>query len=142
MHFLGIYLVGFVSSLVVAITYFMYTWFFQKPVSFQIFSFACICGAFHWIVFTIIEYATMFACAHLLHGLILTFLACSLNRLLKVQNQTHLKTWLQNQLTISRHLRFAKLLSGTEAFCVYLLFLGAKVGKHCSIRDINPVLKP
>ncbi|KAJ0481123.1 hypothetical protein HanIR_Chr13g0639151 [Helianthus annuus] len=35
--------------------------------------------------------------------------------------------------------RFAKLLSGTEAFCVYLRPLGAKIGNHCSIRAINPV---
>ncbi|CAK8536019.1 unnamed protein product [Lathyrus sativus] len=155
-HFLGIYLVGFVSSLAAAITYFMYTWCFQKPVSFQSFSFVCICGAFHWIPFTITAYATMFskvpsnpivfaisfACAYLLHGLILTFLTCSLTRLLKSQNQTHFKTWLQNHLTLSCHLRFAKLLSGTEAFCVYLRLLGAKIGKHCSIRAINPVSNP
>ncbi|KAL5082599.1 hypothetical protein RYX36_011020 [Vicia faba] len=152
-HFLGIYLVGFLSSLAAAITYFMYTWFFQKPVSFQSFSFVCVCGAFHWIPFTITAYATMFsnvpsnaitfaisfACAYLLHGLILTSLTCSLTRLLKSQNQTHFKTWLQNQLTLSCHLRFAKLLSGTELFCIYLRLLGAKIGKHCSIRAINPV---
>ena len=155
-HFLGIYLVAFVSSLAAAITYFMYTWFFQKPASIQSFSFVCICGAFHWIPFTVTAYATMFSevqsnpiafaisftCAYLLHGLILTSLTCSLTRLLKRQKQTHFKTWLQNQLTLSCHLRFAKLLSGTEAFCVYLRLIGAKIGKHCSIRAINPVSNP
>ncbi|XP_012570515.1 uncharacterized protein [Cicer arietinum] len=155
-HFLGIYLVGFLSSLAAAITYFMYTWFFQKPSSFQSFSFVCICGAFHWIPFTLTAYATMFSdvpsnpfdfaisftCAYLLHGLILTSLTCSLTFLLKSQKQTHFKTWLQQQLILSCHLRFAKLLSGTEAFCVYLRLLGAKIGKHCSIRAINPVSNP
>ncbi|AES67729.2 AMP-binding enzyme [Medicago truncatula] len=155
-HFLGIYLVAFVSSLAAAITYFMYTWFFQKPASIQSFSFVCICGAFHWIPFTITAYATMFSevqsnpiafaisftCAYLLHGLILTSLTCSLTRLLKSQKQTHFKTWLQNQMILSCHLKFAKLLSGTEAFCVYLRLIGAKIGKHCSIRAINPVSNP
>ncbi|GAU21921.1 hypothetical protein TSUD_110610 [Trifolium subterraneum] len=155
-HFMGIYLVGFLSSLAAAITYFTYTWFFQKPASIQSFSFVCICGAFHWIPFTIIAYAAMFsevpsnpftfsisfACAYLLHGLILTSLTCSLTYLLKIQKQTHFKTWLRNQLTLSCHLRFAKLLSGTEAFCIYLRLLGAKIGNHCSIRAINPVSNP
>lgn len=43
---------------------------------------------------------------------------------------------------MSCHLRCAKLLSGTEAFCIYLRLLGAKIGKHCSIRAINPVSNP
>ncbi|KAF9587783.1 hypothetical protein IFM89_005658 [Coptis chinensis] len=30
----------------------------------------------------------------------------------------------------------------TEAFCMYLRLLGAKVGRHCSIRAINPVTDP
>ncbi|XP_057452599.1 uncharacterized protein LOC130744429 [Lotus japonicus] len=141
-HFLGIYLVGFLSSLAAAIAYFLYIRFFQKPASFQQFSFVCICGTFHWIPFTIIAYATMFSnitsnpiaftilftCAYLLHGLILISLTCALTRLLKLgQKQTHFKTWLRNQLTLSCHLRFAKLLSGTEAFCIYLRLLGAKI---------------
>ncbi|KAL9322940.1 hypothetical protein ACSQ67_010993 [Phaseolus vulgaris] len=156
-HFLGIYLTGFLSSLAAAIAYILYTWFFRIPASFQHFSFLCICGAFHWIPFTIVAYATMFSdipsnpivftisftCAYLLHGLILTSLTCALTRLLKFsQNQTHFKTWLRNRLTISCHQRFAKLLSGTEAFCIYLRLLGAKIGKHCSIRAINPVSNP
>ncbi|KAI5393436.1 hypothetical protein KIW84_060533 [Lathyrus oleraceus] len=45
-------------------------------------------------------------------------------------------------MNISCHLRCAKLLSGTEAFCVYLRLMGAKIGKHCSIRAINPVSNP
>ena len=45
-------------------------------------------------------------------------------------------------MTTSCHLRCAKLLSGTEAFCIYLRLLGAKIGKHCSIRAINPVSNP
>ncbi|KAK7402222.1 hypothetical protein VNO78_14311 [Psophocarpus tetragonolobus] len=156
-HFLGIYLTGFLSSLAAAIAYILYIRFFQIPASFQQFSFSCICGAFHWIPFTIVAYATMFSyvpsnpfafaisftCAYLLHGLILTSLTCASTRLLKSsQNQNHFKTWLRHQLTISCHYKFAKLLSGTEAFCIYLRLLGAKIGKHCSIRAINPVSNP
>ncbi|KAK7325060.1 hypothetical protein VNO77_29113 [Canavalia gladiata] len=156
-HFLGIYLIGFLSSLAAVIVYFLYIWFFQKPPSFQHFSFVSISGAFHWIPFTVVAYATMcsevpsnpivftisFTCAYLLHGLILTSLTIALTRFLKFSpNQTHFKTWLRHQLTISCHLRFAKLLSGTEAFCIYLRLLGAKIGKHCSIRAINPVSNP
>ncbi|KAK7272024.1 hypothetical protein RJT34_28363 [Clitoria ternatea] len=156
-HFLGVYLIGFLSTLAAAVAYFLYIRFFQIPASFQHFSFVCICGAFHWIPFTIVAYATMFSdvpsnpivftisftCAYLLHGLILISLTCGLTRWLNFsQNQTQFKTWLQNQLTISCHLRFAKLLSGTEAFCIYLRLLGAKIGKHCSIRAINPVSNP
>ena len=156
-HFLGIYLTGFLSSLASAIAYILYIRLFQIPASFQHFSFLCVCGAFHWIPFTVVAYATMFSdvpsnpiaftisftSAYLLHGLILTSLTCALTRLLKFnQNQTHFKTWLRHQLTISCHHRFAKLLSGTEAFCLYLRLLGAKIGKHCSIRAINPVSNP
>ncbi|KAL1325323.1 hypothetical protein HN51_035400 [Arachis hypogaea] len=153
---MGIYVVGFVSALAAAITYFLYTRLFQKPTSLQHFSFMCISGAFHWIPFTIIAYATMLsefpssaivftislACAYLLHGLILSILTCFFIRLLHGQKQNHFKTWLRNQLSLSCHLRFAKLLTGTEAFCVYLRLLGAKIGKHCSIRAINPVSNP
>jgi len=45
-------------------------------------------------------------------------------------------------VTTSCHLRCAKLLSGTEAFCIYLRLLGAKIGKHCSVRAINSVSYP
>ncbi|KEH30270.1 AMP-binding enzyme [Medicago truncatula] len=156
-HFMGIYLVGFLSSLAAAIAYFLYINFSNQPPSLQHFSFVCICGAFHWIPFTVIAYATMFSevpsnpitfaitftIAYLLHGLILIALTAVFTRLLiHNQKQTKFKTWLQCRLNISCHLRCAKLLSGTEAFCVYLRLLGAKIGKHCSIRAINPVSNP
>ncbi|XP_028780067.1 uncharacterized protein LOC114736418 [Neltuma alba] len=156
-HFVGIYLVGFLNSLAAAIVYFLYIRFFSKLPSFQHFSFICLSGAFHWIPFTIIAYATMFSsvpsssiifaisfsCGYLLHGLILSSLTCFLTRLLACsRNQTHFKIWLRHRITIVCHLRFAKLLTGTEAFCVYLRLLGAKIGKHCSIRAINPVSNP
>ncbi|KAK2382141.1 long-chain-fatty-acid--AMP ligase FadD26 [Trifolium repens] len=156
-HFIGIYLVGFLSSLAAAIAYFLYIKFSKQPPSLQHFSFVCICGAFHWIPFTVIAYATMFSyvpsnpitfamtftSAYLLHGLILITLTAVFARLLICnQNKTEFKTWLQHQMNISCHLRCAKLLSGTEAFCIYLRFLGAKIGKHCSIRAINPVSNP
>lgn len=49
---------------------------------------------------------------------------------------------MKHRINIACHLRFAKLLSGTEAFCMYLRLLGAKVGNHCSIRAINAVCDP
>ncbi|WVZ02957.1 hypothetical protein V8G54_023763 [Vigna mungo] len=154
---MGIYLVGFLSSLAAIISYFLYTRFSNQPLSPQHFSFVCIGGAFHWIPFTIVAYATMFSevssnpitfaisftSAYLLHGFILIILTISFTRLLKTcQNQTQFKTWLRCQVTTSCHLRCAKLLSGTEAFCIYLRLLGAKIGKHCSIRAINSVSYP
>ncbi|XP_057748625.1 uncharacterized protein LOC130967675 [Arachis stenosperma] len=157
-HFIGIYLVSFLSSLAAAITYFMYIWFSKKSPSFLHFSFVCICGAFHWIPFTIIAYATMFsdvpsnpitfaisfAGAYLLHGLVLIALSSAFSHLLIMSGikQNQYRTWLKQQVTMSCHLRFAKLLSGTGAFCIYLRLLGAKIGKHCSIRAINPISKP
>ncbi|XP_027911686.1 uncharacterized protein LOC114170408 [Vigna unguiculata] len=156
-HFMGIYLVGFLSSLAAIISYFLYTRFSNQPLSPQHFSFVCIGGAFHWIPFTIVAYATMFSevssnpitfaisftSAYLLHGFILIILTTAFTRLLKTsQNQTQFKTWLRCQVTTSCHLRCAKLLSGTEAFCIYLRLLGAKIGKHCSIRAINSVSCP
>ncbi|KAJ4845220.1 hypothetical protein Tsubulata_012395 [Turnera subulata] len=158
-HLMGIYVVGFLSTISAAIAYSIYVRLSQKSASLQHFSFICIAGAFHWIPFTVIAYATMFpsfhldpanfaisaAIAYLAHGLILSFLTCTLTHLLAAKqekSQPHFKTWLRHRITIACHHRFSKLLSGTEAFCMYLRFLGAKVGKHCSIRAINPVSDP
>ncbi|KAL2328831.1 hypothetical protein Fmac_022258 [Flemingia macrophylla] len=156
-HFIGIYLVGFLCSLAAVVAYLLYIRFSKQPLSPQHFSFVCICGAFHWIPFTIIAYATMFSevssnpitfaisftSGYLLHGFILIILTTAIIRLLQTSpNQNEFKTWLQCQVTNSCHLRCAKLLSGTEAFCIYLRLLGAKIGKHCSIRAINPVSYP
>ncbi|CAK9146773.1 unnamed protein product [Ilex paraguariensis] len=156
---MGIYMVGFLSSLSAAILYFLYITAAQKSPLLQHFAFLCISGAFHWFPFTVIAYATMIgsssscptsfaisvAVAYLAHGLILSLLTCTVTHLLSRKQdtkQTHLRTWLRHRITIACHLRFAKLLSGTEAFCMYLRLLGAKVGKHCSIRAINPVSEP
>ncbi|XP_059665191.1 uncharacterized protein LOC132311333 [Cornus florida] len=158
-HFMGIYMVGLLSSLSATIVYFLYIYLTQRMPSFQHFAFICISGAFHWFPFTIIAYATMIAStaitpttfslsvaiAYLAHGLILTLLTSTLTHFLarnKETKQPHLITWLRHRLLIACHLRFTKLLSGTEAFCIYLRLLGAKVGKHCSIRAINPVSDP
>ncbi|GMP73807.1 hypothetical protein CsSME_00031430 [Camellia sinensis var. sinensis] len=158
-HLMGIYVVGFLSSFSAAILYFLYIWISQKPPSIQHFAFLCISGAFHWFPFAIIAYATMIgsafstaksfaisvAIAYLAHGLILSFLTAIVAHFLtrhQETKQSHLQTWLCHRITIACHLRFAKLLSGTEAFCMYLRLLGAKVGKHCSIRAINPVSEP
>ncbi|XP_050221914.1 uncharacterized protein LOC126672059 [Mercurialis annua] len=158
-HFMGIYIVGFLSTLSAAIVYLLFIWLSQKPASLQSFSFFCISGTFHWVPFTIVAYITMFsavelnpanfaisfAIAYLAHGLILSFLTCTLTHLLHEKQDkepSHLKTWLRHRIMIACHLRFAKLLSGTEAFCIYLRLLGAKIGKHCSIRAINPVSDP
>ncbi|XVF69705.1 hypothetical protein PTKIN_Ptkin11bG0103600 [Pterospermum kingtungense] len=153
--FIGIYLVGFLSSFSAATLYFLYIWFSRNPPSLQHFTFLCMSGALHWIPFTVIAYVTMFASvtlnpasfaisvavAYFAHGVILCFFTMALTRLLS-SNQSHVKIFLRHRITIACHLRFAKLLSGTEAFCVYLRLLGAKVGKHCSIRAINPVSDP
>ncbi|XWS73491.1 hypothetical protein CRYUN_Cryun02cG0133800 [Craigia yunnanensis] len=158
-HFMGIYLVGFLSSFSAAILFFLYIWLSKNPPSLQHFAFLCISGALHWIPFTLIAYVTMFASvtlnpasfaisvavAYFAHGLILSFLTCALTHLLTERQQSkpsHVKIFLRHRITIACHLRFAKLLSGTEAFCVYLQLLGAKVGQHCSIRAINPVSDP
>ncbi|KAJ8759599.1 hypothetical protein K2173_008779 [Erythroxylum novogranatense] len=155
-HFMGIYLVGFLSTISAATLYLLYIFLTQEPASLKVFTFICVSGAFHWIPFNITAYAIMFATvpsnpagsailvaiSYLAHGLILSFFTCTFTHFLSGENQSHLKTWLRHRITIACHLRFAKLLSGTEAFCVYLRLLGAKIGKHCSIRAINPVSDP
>nr|XP_043633600.1 uncharacterized protein LOC122604798 [Erigeron canadensis] len=158
-HLMGIYAVAFLSSLSAAISYFLYISLYQESPSLKHFSFLCVAGAFHWLPFTIIAYATMIfttsvnpltfsmtlAAAYLAHGLILSLLTCSMTWFLDQKDQTNessFKIWLRHRINISCHLRFAKLLSGTEAFCVYLRLLGAEVGNHCSIRAINPVSDP
>ncbi|KAF8398460.1 hypothetical protein HHK36_017388 [Tetracentron sinense] len=158
-HFMGIYIVGFLSSLSAAIVYFLHIQLSGNPSSLQHFAFLCIAGAFHWFPAIIVAYASMFSTApsnpitfalavsfaYLTHGLILSFLTCTLTRFLagkEESERSHLKTWLRHRITIACHLRFAKLLSGTEAFCMYLRLLGAKIGQHCSIRAINPVADP
>ncbi|PIA53414.1 hypothetical protein AQUCO_00900173v1 [Aquilegia coerulea] len=158
-HCLGIYIVGLLSSISAAILYFLYLHFSQNPPSLQHFAFLCVAGVFHWFPFTIIAYATMISTvpsnpvtfalsvgiAYLVHGLILSLLSGILTRCLSVKQepqQYQLKIWLRHRITIASHLRFAQFLSGTEAFCIYLRLLGAKVGQHCSIRAINPVSDP
>ncbi|XP_039064794.1 uncharacterized protein LOC120210032 [Hibiscus syriacus] len=152
-------MVGFLSSFSGAIVYYLYIWLSGKPHSLQHFAFVCIAGALHWIPFTVIAYVTMFArisrnpasfafslaVGYLAHGLILSFITCALTHLLterQQSKQSYFKVFIRHRITIACHHRFAKLLSGTEAFCMYLRFLGAKVGQHCSIRAINPVSDP
>ncbi|GFZ20652.1 hypothetical protein Acr_28g0013570 [Actinidia rufa] len=158
-HFFGIYMVGFLSTLSAAIVYFIYLWALQQPCSLQNFGFFCISGAFHWFPFAIVAYTTMLnttpsspfnfaisvAIAYLAHGLILSFLTCTMNSVLAktyTTTKTNIRSWLRHRIIISCHLKFGKLLSGTEAFCIYLRLLGARIGKHCSIRAINPISNP
>ncbi|PON69738.1 L-2-aminoadipate reductase [Parasponia andersonii] len=158
-HFMGIYVVGFISSLSAAVLYFIYVWLSKKSPSAQEYAFLCSFGAFHWMPYAITAYATMFsymslnfyefsffaAISYLAHGLILCFLTSALTHFISSTRNTkepHFRTWLCGRIRIACHLRFAKLLSGTEAFCIYLRLLGAKVGKYCSIRAINPVSDP
>ncbi|CAN4114036.1 unnamed protein product [Withania somnifera] len=158
-HLVGIYIVGFISALSGAMLYFLYISLARKSPSLHHFSLMCLSGAFHWFPFTIIVYMTIIsttssspiifsisvATVYLAHGLILSFLTIFVNSFLsKNQENTHdsLRMWLKHRINIACHLRFAKLLSGTEAFCMYLRLLGAKVGKHCSIRAINAVSDP
>ncbi|KAM7273021.1 hypothetical protein ACFE04_027685 [Oxalis oulophora] len=159
-HFIGIYVIGFLSALSAAIVYFLYIGLFQKPASPRHFAFLCVCGTFHWIPFIVVAYASMFdnvtsnptsfslflALAYLAHGLVLTLLTSILTRFLTGNSEkkkpSYLKTWFCHRVTIACHLRFAKFLSGTEAFCMYLRIFGAEIGKHCSIRAINPISDP
>ncbi|PQQ20965.1 hypothetical protein Pyn_17072 [Prunus yedoensis var. nudiflora] len=76
--------------------------------------------------------------------LVLSFLTSALTHLISTKQEkktSHFRTWLCHRITIACHL---DLLSSclTEAFCMYLRLLGAKVGKHCSIRAINPISDP
>lgn len=156
-HFVGIYMVGFLSSFSSAVLYFVYIYLSQNPPSLVHFSFLCLCGAFHWFPFIITAYAIMFTTCPLSptafafsiaigysgHGLILCLLTSALTRFLTTENKKNLlKTWLRHRITTACHLRFAKLLSGTEAFCIYLRLLGSEIGRHCSIRAINPISDP
>ncbi|CAB4312074.1 unnamed protein product [Prunus armeniaca] len=158
-QFIGIYIVGLLGTLSASVVYLVYIWMSQKPLSPQEFAFSCIFGAFHWMPYTIIAYAIMFsdvpsniiylsismAVAYLSYGLVLSFLTSALTHFISSKQEkktSHFRTWLCHRITIACHLRFAKLLSGTEAFCMYLRLLGAKVGKHCSIRAINPISDP
>ncbi|KAK1421598.1 hypothetical protein QVD17_24067 [Tagetes erecta] len=155
-HLMGIYVVGFLSSLSCAIAYLLYISLNQESASLKHFSFLCVAGAFHWLPFTIIAYAAMIfttsvhpltfamtlAATYLAHGLILSLLTCTVSGYLDKEDENTFQMWLRHRINIACHLRFAKLLSGTEAFCVYLRLLGAKVGSHCSIRAINPVTDP
>uniref|UniRef100_A0A6V7QWC8 4-coumarate--CoA ligase n=1 Tax=Ananas comosus var. bracteatus TaxID=296719 RepID=A0A6V7QWC8_ANACO len=158
-HFMGIYAVGYLSSLSAAVLYLLYIHFSGASPSLHHFSFVCVAGAFHWLPAIITTYAVLIneipcspiltalfvAMAYLSHGIILSLFTSSANLLLapkKGSDQTHMTAWLLRQINVSCHLRFAKLLSGTEAFCVYLRLLGSKVGRHCSIRAISPVTNP
>ncbi|KAF4391721.1 hypothetical protein G4B88_005607 [Cannabis sativa] len=158
-HLMGIYLVGLISSLSAAMLYFIYISLSKASPSPQEYAFMCSFGAFHWIPYAITAYATMFtslsfnfyefslitAIVYLAHGLILSLCTSALTHFLSSTKNTkkdHFRSWLCRRIRISCHLRFAKLLSGTEAFCVYLRLLGAKIGKYCSIRAINPVSDP
>uniref|UniRef100_A0A7N0TLS4 Carrier domain-containing protein n=1 Tax=Kalanchoe fedtschenkoi TaxID=63787 RepID=A0A7N0TLS4_KALFE len=158
-HIMGIYLVGLLGSLAAAVVYFLYIWMSQVPPSLQHFTFVCLSGAFHWVPFLVVVYSMIFsavslppvqfaalmAAAFLAHGLTLSLLTCIATHFLADKpdiKNSQLKTWMRHRIIVYCHQRFAKLLSGTEAFCWYLRLLGAKVGKHCSIRAINPILDP
>uniref|UniRef100_K4ASN0 Carrier domain-containing protein n=2 Tax=Solanum lycopersicum TaxID=4081 RepID=K4ASN0_SOLLC len=155
-HLMGIYIVGFISALSGAILYFLYILLAQKSPSLHHFSLICLSGAFHWLPFTIIAYmaiissitsspiifAISVATVYLAHGLTLSILTIFVNNFLLRNTDNSLRIWLKHRINIACHLRFAKLLSGTEAFCMYLRLLGAKVGNHCSIRAINAVCDP
>ncbi|KAI3898075.1 hypothetical protein MKX03_002146 [Papaver bracteatum] len=135
-HLAGIYMVGFISSLSAAILYYFHLKVSQNPASLQHFTFLCIGGAFYWFPFTLIAYAAMFATIpsnpakfalsigmiYIVHGLILSFLTSILTRFLDGKPDFQ-----RNQLKIC---------------CIYLRLLGAKVGKNCSIKEINPVSDP
>ncbi|KAL4198207.1 hypothetical protein AMTRI_Chr03g44740 [Amborella trichopoda] len=163
-HFMGIYTVGFLGALSAATAYTLLTLFNPNhiDISPQIFLFVCIAGAFHWppaiiaAFFAFIpsqalpalsstSFALLLSSAYIAYALILSLVTCLATHLLTRNPEYKLccwKSWLLHRITTSTHLRFAKLLSGTEAFCVYLRSLGASIGQDCSIRAINPISDP
>uniref|UniRef100_A0A0D3FWZ1 4-coumarate--CoA ligase n=1 Tax=Oryza barthii TaxID=65489 RepID=A0A0D3FWZ1_9ORYZ len=158
-HLVSIYAVGILGALSGAIVYTLYTHLSGKAASPLHFSFACIAGAFHWLPAAITAYAVIVqetptsalsfalftAFAYLSYGVILSILTSITSRALAAKpgtKQNGIASLIHRRITISAHVRFAKMLSGTEAFCVYLRLLGAKIGRHCSIRAINPVANP
>ncbi|KAG8370894.1 hypothetical protein BUALT_Bualt13G0030900 [Buddleja alternifolia] len=158
-HLFGIYAIGCLGSLSAAMSYFIYLWILQKPPTMQHFAFICVSGAFHWFPYTIVAYTVIFntapsnpisfaisiAMAYTTYGLILSCFTCLLKSYIARKgdmSRTPIKTWFIHRIVTACHVRFAKYLSGTEAFCSYLRQMGAKVGQHCSIRAINPVSDP
>ncbi|KAF3655908.1 hypothetical protein T459_01515 [Capsicum annuum] len=152
---LSIYMVGFLSSLSAAVVYFIYLSLWQSSPSLKHFSFFCLAGAFHWFPYMIVTYATLFdnapsftfattiAIAYISHGLILSFFTCLLNHVVRQKGEMDMTgTCLIHRVNVACHIRFTKFISGTELFCIYLRQLGAKIGQHCSIRAINPILEP
>lgn len=152
-------MVGCLSSLSAAITYLIYIWISKNDLSLENFGFFCVAGAFHWLPYTMVAYVSVFnstptdpvssafliAASYAAHGFILSFFTCLFNYYLHRQAETkekYLKSWFAHRLNVSLHVRFAKFLSGTEAFAMYLRLLGAKIGQNCSIRSINPILDP
>ncbi|WVZ86080.1 hypothetical protein U9M48_032921 [Paspalum notatum var. saurae] len=158
-HLVSIYAVGFLGALSSATVFMLYTQFSGTTASLQHFSFACIAGAFHWLPAVIAAYAVIVqetttspaafalftALAYLSYGIIIILLTSVANKVLATRTgskKNDMASLIQRRITVAAHLRFAKMLSGTEAFCMYLRLLGAKIGRHCSIRAINPVANP
>ncbi|KAL0461006.1 UNVERIFIED_CONTAM: Long-chain-fatty-acid--AMP ligase FadD28 [Sesamum latifolium] len=158
-HLIGIYAIGCLGSLSAAMSYFIYLWILQKPPTMQHFAFISISGAFHWFPHTIVAYAVIYnttpsspisfaisiAMAYTSYGIILCCFTCLLKSYIarnEDMSRTPVKTWFLHRIVTACHIRFARFLSGTEAFCLYLRHLGAKIGEHCSIRAINPVSDP
>ncbi|PAN36509.1 hypothetical protein PAHAL_6G288900 [Panicum hallii] len=158
-HLVSIYAVGFLGALSSATVFMLYSHFSGTTTSLQNFSFACIAGAFHWLPAVIAAYAVivrettmspvssalLLAFAYLSYGIILSLLTSITKKALATRSGAKNKdiaSLIQRRITIAAHLRFAKMLSGTEAFCMYLRLLGANIGRHCSIRAINPVANP
>ncbi|KAG6557173.1 hypothetical protein Mapa_001100 [Marchantia paleacea] len=52
------------------------------------------------------------------------------------------RTWLVHAMLRFTHSKFVSLLSGTEATCIYLRCLGARIGRHASIRRVNALVDP
>ncbi|XP_072977090.1 uncharacterized protein [Typha angustifolia] len=158
-HLMGIYAIGFLGSLSGAILHLLYIYFSRTSPSLFHFTLFCLAGSFHWLPTAITAYAVivseipsspttfafLVATAYATHGIILSLLTSFISRLLsgkRVAKQSHLTRWFRHRINVACHIRFAKLLSGTEAFCMYLRLLGANVGRYCSIRAINPLINP
>ncbi|EPS72678.1 hypothetical protein M569_02079, partial [Genlisea aurea] len=162
-HLFGIWATGCMGSLSAAIVYILYIWLFHKQQpAIQEFAFACAFGAYHWLPYAVVAYLAILdsipsnsvnfaihvAIGYTAYGVILGLLTGSLRYCVSTRGVVRksklslLLSWFLRRIVVASHTRFAKFLSGTEAFSWYLGFMGAKIGKHCSIRAINAVSDP
>ncbi|XP_057823992.2 uncharacterized protein LOC131036185 [Cryptomeria japonica] len=101
----------------------------------------------------ILQLAFCVGCTYIAYGFVLTLMTCILKWCIvgkvkpngvpvRASSNLGLRIWFIHRLLTLCHQRFIQLLSGTEAFCIYLKCLGAKIGSTASIRAINAIVDP